>query len=113
MAKLSPYSRQQIKVLLSNGESIADIVKLLEKEGIVTCRQTVWRFQRHLEEHGSTAPLPKSGCPSKLTSRVLQSIENAMQRDEETTGKELASTLNQSGVSISSVTTLKARRLLG
>ena len=36
-----------------------------------------------------------------------------MQRDDETTGKELAYALNQSGVSISTVTALKARRLLG
>ena len=111
--KLSAYTRQRIKVLLSNGESITEIVKLFEKEGIITCRQTVWRFQRHLEEHGSTAPLPKSGRPSKLSSRVLQSIENAMQQDDGTTGKELAATINQSGVSISTVTALKARRLLG
>ena len=38
-------------------------------------------------------PLPKSGRPTKLTPPVLQSIENSMTMDDETTGKELAITL--------------------
>ena len=58
-------------------------------------------------------PLPKSGRPTKLTGRVLQSIENSMQRDDETTGKELVSILNQSGVSVSTTTALKGRQMLG
>ena len=62
--------------------------------------QTVWRMKCHLEAHNSIEPLPKSGRPTKLTGRVLQSIENSMRRDDETTGKELVSILNQSGVNV-------------
>ena len=58
-------------------------------------------------------PLPKSGRPTKLIAPVLQSIENAIQRDE-TTAKELVSTLRtQNGISVSTTTALKGRRLQG
>ena len=111
--RLSLYSRQRIKILLRDGATIAEIVDALKNEGILTCRQTVWRMKCHLEAHNSIEPLPKSGRPTKLTGRVLQSIENSMQRDDETTGKELISILNQSGVSISTTTALKGRQMLG
>ena len=110
MPRLSMYSRERIKVLLHDGASIAEIVDALKKEDIITCRQTVWRLQRHLDAHGSITPLPKSGRPTKLTGRVLQSIENSMQGDA---GKELASTVKRGGVSVSTTTALKGRRLLG
>ena len=55
---------------------IQEIVRVLESEGIVACRQTVWRIQCHLQKHDSIAPLPRSGRRTKLTRRVLQCIEN-------------------------------------
>ena len=111
--RLSMYSRERIKVLLQGGASISEIVNCLKSEGIITCRQTVWRFQCHLRTHGFTSPLPKSGRRTKLSGRVLQSIENSMQTDDETTGKELVSSLSRNGVSISKTTALKGRKLLG
>ena len=112
---LSMYSRERIKVLLSDGLSIQEIVRVLESEGIVTCRQTVWRIQCHLQKHGSIAPLPKSGRRTKLTRRVLQCIENSMTRDDETTGNELTAALSQlyPGETISTTTALRGRRMLG
>jgi hypothetical protein len=58
---LSLYSREHIKALLQGGASTAEIVDTLKQEGIVTCRQIVWRFQCHFEKHGIVAPLPKLG----------------------------------------------------
>ena len=68
--RLSMYSRERIKVLLQGGASISEIVNRLKSEGIITCRQTVWRFQCHLRTHGFTSPLPKSGRRTKLSGRV-------------------------------------------
>ena len=62
--RLSLYSRQRIKILLRDGATIAEIVAL-KNEGILTCRQTVWRMKCHLETHNSIEPLPKSGRPTK------------------------------------------------
>ena len=111
--RLSMYARERIRQLTREGTSAAAIVEELKREGITTCRQTVWRIQHHLENHGVIEPMPKSGRPTKLTTPVLQSIENSMQTDDETTGKELATTLEEDGVSVSTVTALKGRRLLG
>ena len=41
---LSMYSGERIKVLLQGGASISEIVNRLKSKGIITCRQTVWRF---------------------------------------------------------------------
>lgn len=71
---------------------IAEILKVLNDE-IVTCRQTVWRLQQHIEVYGTIEPLPKSGRLMKLSATALQSIVNTMQRDNETTAKELVATL--------------------
>ena len=103
--RLSMYARERIRQLSSDGTSVAQIVEVLEQEGIATCRQTVWRLQRHIEEYGTVAPLHKSGRPTKLSATVLQSIENMMQRDDETTGKELVNTLRGNGVSVSTYST--------
>ena len=84
---LSLYARERIRQLTCGTGSTSDIVEALKTEGLLTCRQIVWRIQRHIEIYGTIQPLPKLGRPTKLTTSVLQSIENAMQRDDETTGK--------------------------
>ena len=111
--RLSMYARQHIRQLTNEDTSASKIVEALRQEGITTCRQTVWRIQRHIEDHSTVEPLHKSGCPTKLSATVLQFIENSMQRDDETTGKELVTTLRGNGVSVSTTTVLKGRRLLG
>ena len=111
--RLSMYARERIRQLSSDGTSVAQMVEVLKEEGIATCRQTVWRLQRHIEEYGTVAPLHKSGRLTKLSATALQSIENMMQRDDETTGKELVNTLRGNGVSVSTTTALKGRCLLG
>ena len=102
-----------MKTLMMQGKSINDIVQVLQQEGISVCRQTVWRFQKHYLEHHCIAPLQRSGRPTKLTERVLQAIERAMQDDDETTAAELGLLLQQMGVLVSSRTILKGRRALG
>ena len=88
-------------------------MNILEKEGIVTCRQTVWRLKRHINTFCSINPLPKSGRPTKITDEVLRKIDNAMSQDDETTAKELVTTLQSDGITLSQFTALKARKLLG
>ena len=112
--RLSLYARERIRKLTDGTSTVTDIVEALKSEGIITCRQTVWRIQRHIERHETIQPLPKSGRPTKLTAPVLQSIENTMQRDDETTAKELVSTVcTQNGISVSTTTALKGRCLQG
>ena len=111
--RVSMYARERILKLTRKGATVVQVVEALRREGVITCRQTVWRIQRHIEEYGTVKPLPKSGRPTKLSPTVLQSIENSMQNDDETTAKELVSILRGSGLSVSTTTALKGRRLLG
>lgn len=61
--------------MLSEELSHAEIVSVLRLEGITTFRQTVWRLEKHISEHGTIAPLLKSGRPTKLTELVLEKID--------------------------------------
>lgn len=110
---LSMYARERIRQLTVQRGTDVEIVEALNEEGISTCRQTVWRMRRHIENHGTIRPLSKCGRPTKLGSTVLQTIDAMMERDDETTAKELVVTLRANGISLSTTTVLKGRRLLG
>ena len=111
--RLSMFARQRAMNLLSEGNTSTHVVTLLRKEGINTTRQTVWRFEKHVRLHGCIEPLPKSGRPTKLAIGDLEAIENAMERDDETTGKELVALLQRNGFSVSKRTVYRARKKLG
>jgi len=57
----SLYARERIKILALNGATVSEILQALDKDGVVTCRQTVWRIIQHFKSHGHIQPLPKSG----------------------------------------------------
>ena len=52
-------------------------------------------------------------CQAKLTDMALQKIDAAMMQDDETTAKQLVTSLQGAGLSVSLSTALKGRRLLG
>jgi len=110
---LSSYARERIKILASKGASVSEILIALDKDGVVTCRQTVWRIIQHINTHGSIHPLPKSGRRTVLTNEVLNIIDIAMQADDETTAKQLCSKLSDVGILITERTVLKGRHLMG
>ena len=89
------------------------LVTALKREEIHTCRQTVWRLEKHILHYGTVSPLPKCGRPTKLTGEALQRIDTAMTQDDEMTAKELVTSLAGAGVSMPLSTALKGRRLLG
>ena len=111
--RLSMYARERIWQLLAEGYTCSEVVTALKQEGIHTCRQTVWRLDGHIKGYGTIAPLPKSGRPTKLTDVALQKIDAAMMQDDETTAKELVTSLQGAGVSVSLSTALKGRHVLG
>ena len=113
MPVLSLYARERIRALMSQGLSVSDTVMALEREGINTCRQTVWRFRTHYTTYRSIAPRPRPGRPTKLTERAKNIVEAEMQGNDETTAKELAAILSRAGYRMSLRTVLKCRRALG
>ena len=108
------YARQRAQQLFAKQCSIAEVLEELREEGITPCRQTLWLLRKHIVDHRIINPLPKSGRPTKLTPRILQSIENPMQQDDETTGQELVSFLQrEEGVNVSVRTARRGRQWLG
>jgi len=112
MGRLPMYGRERIRQLSRRSATVSEIVKALRQEGILTCHQTVWRMLQHIERHGTIQALDKCRRPTKLGSTVLQTIDDMMQRDDETTAKELVVTLRANGISLSTTTAQKGRRLL-
>lgn len=110
---LSMYARECIRQIFLQGATIPQIMEVLSNEGIETCCQTVWRLKRHIHVHGTVTPLSRSGRPTILTNEVLETIEFLMQRDDETTAKELVILLSGMGVTISRSCVLKGRQQLG
>ena len=104
-ARLSMFARQRAWYLLSEGNSISHVVTLL---GIITTRQTVWHLERHVRTHGSIEALPKCGRPPKISNINMDAIDNAMEHDDETTGKELVALLERNGLSVSKRTVYRA-----
>ena len=113
MPKLSSDLRGKVISQLFQGVSIKKILMSLEQQGVAVSRQTIWRLRKHVQTHGSTSPLPRSGRPTKLTREVLAIIEAAMQEDDETTAKELKLKLDRAGTPLSLRTILKGRKSLG
>ena len=68
------------------------------------------RFWIHFNMYQS---IPRPGRPTKLTERVKNIVDVEMQGNDETTAKELASTLSRAGYQMSLRTVLKCRKALG
>ena len=94
MPVLSLYARERIRVLMSQGHTVRDAIMALEKEGVKTCRQTVWQFWIHYNTYNSIAPRPRPGRAMKLTENVKNIIELEMQGNDETNAKELVAVLS-------------------
>lgn len=108
MERLPTYARERIQQLSHRGGTVPEVVEALNQERILTCRQTVWRIL-----HGTIRPLQKSKRPTRLGVTVLQTINDMMQRDDETTAKELVVTLRANGITLSTTTARKGQHLLG
>ncbi len=87
MPRLTIEQRLEVRFRIRSGQTDASIAGHFQKQGLKTCRQTIWRLRRHSEKHGHIKPLPTSGRPTKLTSQVLEVIESTMKDDDETTAK--------------------------
>ena len=111
--RLPMYAREHVRQLSRRGGTVSKIAKTLSQEGIFTCRQNVWQMLQHIESHGTIRALYKCGCSTKLGATVLQTIDDMMQRDDETTAKQLVVTLRANGISLSTTTAQKGRCSLG
>ena len=73
----------------------------------------VGKFLRHYKEMGTIAHAPGRGQRSNMTAEAQRLIEEEMEADDETTGKELQKLLSKNGIKVSSTTALRWRSQLG
>ena len=114
MPHLSAALRELAAHMLDEGASVSDVVKHLESGGVKVSRQTIWRLQQHCKKYKTFTQLHRSGRPKLLSPRKLTVIEECMQTDDETTGKELTvKVCQETGAKLSLRSIYRGRRELG
>ena len=109
----SDYIKQRILFYRRSGKSYQKIVLSLAEEGHAVTKAGVGKFLRHYKETGTIARAPGSGQTSKMTVEAQRLIEEQMEADDETTGKELQKLMSTNGIEVSSTTALRWRSQLG
>ena len=111
---LTLYAKQRILCHYFDGrKSSTSIKKLLERDGIIVSRKTVWKFVRNFLETRCISHKEGSGRPTKITKVVKQLVETQMEKDDETTAYQLHKMLTDNGYSLSISTILRCRLELG
>lgn len=83
---------QSILFYRRSGKSYEGILTLAE-EGQATTNAGVYKFNQHSEETGTIVCAPGGGQTSKMLTEVVRTVEEQMEADDETTGKELQTLL--------------------
>ena len=109
----SDYKKQRIIHWYTKGLKAPSIRNKLVGEGLPATRQGIHKFIRKLEETGTVARKQGSGRPSKVAGEVERFIEDAMNKDDETTVKQLQKLLQNEGYHLSRTTILCCRKNLG
>ena len=109
----SDYVKQRILVYYRSKKSCAQIARCLTEEGYSVTKVGLLKFLRRYKETGSISRKPGTGRVSKVTAGIRDIIEKQMDKDGETTGKELVKTLKAEGVEASVSSVLRWRKDLG
>ena len=113
MAALSKYARQRIVHLKRRRFHNFEVVEMLKRENISTTASTVRRFYNRFCDTGSIERRPGSGRPTLLSVSMLNSIDQMMHGDNETTTAQIRTHLHAQGMEMSVSTILRGCRLLG
>ena len=108
----SDYIKQKILFCRRSGKSYQKIVLSLAEEGRAVTKAGVGKFLQHYKETRTIACTPGSGQRSKVKAYTQRLIEEQMEADDETTGKELQKLLVKNGIKVSSTMALRWRSQL-
>ena len=110
----SDYAKQRILSLYWRGYKVSQIVEyLVLEDNIKSTKQGVRLFLKRYSMFKTIARKPGSGLPPKLTPSLQKLIEEAMQRDDETTATQLQAMLAAKGIYVSLSTIVRNRTHLG
>ena len=114
MGKLLQYSRNRIISLHASNNSIVNIVKILEQEGVKTSRNSVSSFIMRYKRTGSINDAQRSGRKGIISQDDINFIDEKMKQNDELTLAELQKLLkDERNVSVSASTIRYSRRKLG
>ena len=85
----STFKQQRILYFSSLVHKSTTILSLLRNEGLTVSRSGVVRLLNKYRQTGSIRHRPGSGHPTKITSEVLQIVQEQMQLDDEITAIQL------------------------
>lgn len=91
----------------------SEVVRILKREQVLTTTQTVRRVYVLFRETGNFERRSGSGRPTLLKTSVLNTIEQIMQGNDETTAVQIQAYLERQGLTMSLSMILRGRRLLG
>ena len=110
---LSPYAKQRVVALRSEGLKAPTITKRLRDEGIFVTRVGVHKFLCVYKATHTIKRRSGSGRPSKITAEIRKLVDQQMIKDDETTAYQLHQLLLRNRYSISLSTILRCRTELG
>ena len=114
MGKLSQYTRNRIISLRASNNSILNIVRILQSEGIRTSRNSVSSFIARYQRTTSIDDAPRSGRKGKLSAEDMNLINEKIKQNDELTSAKLQKLLkDERNISVSTSTVKYARRKLG
>ena len=106
----SDYTKQRILSLYWQGHKVSVIVEYLVLEDGIRCtKQGIRLFLKRYQKYKTIARKPGSGLPPKLTPALQKLIEDAMQKDDETTATQLQALLASRSIYVSLATIVRNR----
>ena len=95
MPRLSLETRRRVVTLFEKGVSVRDIHKRLEEENFVVTKQTLYQLIQKFKRDGVIVDLPRRKRPRKITSEMLEMIDNALKQNDELSSQQLGSQLKE------------------
>ena len=108
---MGDYTKLRVLSLHRQGLKVSKIADyLILEDGIKLSKQGIRRFLKRFE---TIARKVGSGCPPKLSPSVVEFIDAAMRRDDETTATQLQAMLASRGLYVSLSTIVRSRCQIG
>ena len=107
----SKYTKRRILFHQEVGLGVTGIVSVLE--GINVSKSGVSQFLKRHAKSRSLLRAAGSGRSSIVTNNVKRIVDQQMEKDDETTARELVKLLQDNGQSVSESTVLRCRTMLG
>ena len=95
MPRLGLEARRRVVTLFEKGFNVRNIHKRLEEENFVVTKQTLYRLMQKFKRDGVIVDLPRRKRPRKITSDMLEMIDNALKQNDELTSQQLGSQLKE------------------